>query len=344
MPPLRVPRPGSAAGPPLSVAACESAQLFAARAAARVPGFTIDDENAEAIAAIVQRLDGLPLAIELAAARVKLLPPEAILARLEHSLGLLVGGGRDVPDRQRTLRATIAWSYDLLSEGARRLLAACSVFRGGIGLGRHRGGLRRGRWTSGVPVLDALQELVDHSLLRLAAASAPVPRYSMLETVREFAAERLRTMPEADAVHAAHAAQFRRLADGSRPSAVLAGPGTASTCSSSSTTTSARPWTGTREHDPAPALAAGQPADRVLVRARALLGGQAAARRAARAGARTTIRRWIDGHERRGVARDRPGRLRRSRTLCSIAASPAPAPCTTRSARRSALFYRGRAG
>ena len=104
-----------------SVAACESAQLFAERAAALVPGFTIDDQNAAAVAGIVARLDGLPLAIELAAARIKVLPLEEILARLEHSLGLLVSSRRDAPDRQRTLRATIAWSYDLLSERARQL-------------------------------------------------------------------------------------------------------------------------------------------------------------------------------------------------------------------------------
>jgi non-specific serine/threonine protein kinase len=195
-----------------SVAECESAQLFAVRAAARVPGFAIDDQTAEAIAGIVQRLDGLPLAIELAAARAKLLPLETILARLEDSLGLLVGGARDVPDRQRTLRATIAWSYDLLSEGARRLLAASSVFRGGIGL-TNIAAVCAGAPELGVPVLDALQELVDHSLLRPAVASAPVPRYAMLETVREFAAERLSSMPEAAAVHEAHARQFHRLAD-----------------------------------------------------------------------------------------------------------------------------------
>ena len=210
VPPLRVPERETAwsAG---SVAACESAQLFAARAAARVPGFAIDDKNAEVIARVVKRLDGLPLAIELAAARVNLLPLETILARLEDSLGLLIGGARDVPDRQRTLRATIAWSYALLSDGARRLLAASSVYRGGISLPSITAVCGRAL-ESGAPVLDALQELVDHSLLRLAAASAPVPRYSMLETVREFAAERLSTMPEAAAVHAAHAAQFRRLA------------------------------------------------------------------------------------------------------------------------------------
>jgi predicted ATPase len=133
VPPLAV--PGEEARPTAaSLAACESVRLFAERAAAAVPGFAVDDQNAPAIAHIARRLDGLPLAIELAAARVKLLPPEAILPRLEHSLGLLTGGRRDVPDRQQTLRATIAWSYDLLTEEARRLLAVCSVFAGGASL------------------------------------------------------------------------------------------------------------------------------------------------------------------------------------------------------------------
>ena len=133
VPPLAVPDPGvrpTAA----SLGACESVRLFAERAVAAVPGFELDDENAPAVAEIARRLDGLPLAIELAAARVKLLPPGAILPRLEHSLGLLTGGGRDLPDRQQTLRATIGWSYDLLTEGAGRLLATCSVFAGGASL------------------------------------------------------------------------------------------------------------------------------------------------------------------------------------------------------------------
>jgi non-specific serine/threonine protein kinase len=210
VPALRVPDRGQARSAS-SVAECESTQLFAARAAARVPDFAIDDDNAEAIAAIVARLEGLPLAIELAAARVTVLPPATILARLEDSLGLLVGARRDVPDRQRTLRATIAWSYDLLSEGARRLLAGGSVFRGGMGLASITAVCER-TLDLGVPVLDVLQELVDHSLLRLAVASGRVPHYAMLETVREFAAERLSSMPEAAAVHEAHARQFHRLA------------------------------------------------------------------------------------------------------------------------------------
>jgi predicted ATPase len=203
-------RSGSAAAVLSALSSAESVQLFAARSAAAVPGFTVDDGNAAAVAGIVARLDGLPLAIELAAARVKLLPPQEILARLEHSLALLVSGGRDVPDRQRTLRGAIAWSYELLSDGARRLLAASSVFRGGIGLADIEA---VGASALGVPVLDALQELVDHSLLRLSASSVPAPRYVMLETVREFAAEQLRALPEAAAVHAAHAARFRQLSE-----------------------------------------------------------------------------------------------------------------------------------
>jgi predicted ATPase len=196
-------------------------RLFAERAAAVVPGFVVDEQNAAAVAQIVCRLDGLPLAIELAAARVRLLPPEAILERLEHSLGLLTGGGRDLPDRQQTLRATIEWSYDLLGEGGRRLLAGCSVFRGGIDLAviesvSAEAGI-------GVSVLDGLQELADQSLLRQLRASG-TPRYLMLETVREFAAERLAGTPDqAAGLRGAHAAAFLSMAgEVGRP---LTGPG-----------------------------------------------------------------------------------------------------------------------
>jgi predicted ATPase/DNA-binding CsgD family transcriptional regulator len=216
VPPLAVPRLGSHLST-AAVAGCEAVQLFAERAAASVPGFDIDDANAAAIAEITDRLGGLPLAIELAAARVKLLPPEAILARLEHSLGLLVSDRQDVPGRQRTLRATIAWSYELMSEDARRLLAACSVFRGGISLEIIETvvdqvvDLR-------MPVLDVVQELVDQSLLRPLARSGAAPRYVMLESVRQFAAERLADLSCAAAVHAAHAAAFWKLAsDLARP-------------------------------------------------------------------------------------------------------------------------------
>jgi non-specific serine/threonine protein kinase len=222
VPPLAVPDP-AARPTAASLAACESVRLFAERAAAAVPGFTVSDENAQALADIARRLDGLPLAIELAAARVKVLPPEAIVPRLEHSLGLLTGGGRDLEDRQRTLRATIAWSYDLLTEGARRLLATCSVFAGGASLEVIEA-ICEAAVDIGVPVLDGLQELVDLSLLRQVRSPRPSPaRYAMLETIREFAAGRLDAMPEAEQARGAHAAAFLALAEADgRPHAGLA--------------------------------------------------------------------------------------------------------------------------
>jgi predicted ATPase/DNA-binding CsgD family transcriptional regulator len=203
-----------------SLAACESVRLFIERAAGVVPGFMLDDENAPAVAHIACRLDGLPLAIELAAARVKLLPPQVLLPRLDHSLGLLTGGSRDLPDRQQALRATIAWSYDLLTEGARRLLAVCSVFAGGASLEAIE--TVCDAVDLGLPVLDGLQELVDQSLLRQVPGPGSV-RYAMLETIREYAAGRLEAMPEAEAVRDTHAAAFLTLveADG-RPHAGLA--------------------------------------------------------------------------------------------------------------------------
>jgi predicted ATPase/DNA-binding CsgD family transcriptional regulator len=208
VPPLAL--PPQAPVPSASVAACESVRLFAERATAVVPGFAVDEQNAATVAQIVRRLDGLPLAIELAAARVRLLSPEAILGRLEHSLGLLTGGGRDLPDRQQTLRATIEWSYDLLGDEGRKLLAACSVFRGGVPLKMVESVCARAG--AGVAVLDGLQELVDQSLLRPLQPSG-APRYLMLEIIREFAAERLAGTPHAARLRGAHAAAFLALAE-----------------------------------------------------------------------------------------------------------------------------------
>lgn len=210
VPPLPVPEAGAEASL-VSLAGSESTSLFLARARAVTPAFTVDDTNAVAVAGIVRRLEGLPLAIELAAARIKLLPPATILARLDDSLGLLVGGGRDLPDRQQTLRGTIAWSYDLTGDGARRLLAVLAVFRGGAALADLES-VCASSVDLGVPVLDALQELLDQSLLRLSSGSQQ-PRYAMLETVREFAAERLAERPAADLIYAAHAAVFAALAE-----------------------------------------------------------------------------------------------------------------------------------
>jgi predicted ATPase/DNA-binding CsgD family transcriptional regulator len=210
VPPLAVPDPGTRPTPE-ALAGCEAVRLFAERAAGVLPDFAVDEQNAAAIAQIARRLDGLPLALELAAARVKLLPPEAILARLEHSLRLLTGGGRDLPDRQQTLRATIAWSHDLLTEGARRLLAICSVFTGGASLEAIET-VCDAAADIGLPVLDGLAELLDQNLMRQVRRPGPV-RYALLETIREYAAERLDQLPAADRVRAAHAAAFLALVE-----------------------------------------------------------------------------------------------------------------------------------
>ena len=192
--------------PPLS----EAIQLFADRASASVPGFAVTDGNADTVGRIAERLDGLPLAIELAAARVRVLPPEAILERLDDSLALLVSDYRDVPDRQRTLRATIAWSHELLSEPAQRLFTVCSVFRGGIDLSVL--GDVCSAADLGGSVLDPLTELVDHSLLRR-TDDGQAPRFAMLETVREFAAEQFADATDLDVVRDAHSRVFLRLVE-----------------------------------------------------------------------------------------------------------------------------------
>jgi non-specific serine/threonine protein kinase len=213
VPPLEVPD----AALPRSVSAIansESVKLFVERASAMLPGFAVDAKNADALAQIVRRLDGLPLAIELAAARVKLLPPEAMLPRLEHSLGVLVTAARDMPERQQTLRSAIAWSYGLLTPAAQRLLATCAVFRGGASLECIES-------VCGTPVLQALEELVDHNLLR--RVDAPAPRFVMLETIREYAAERLADMPQEAAIRESQAAVFLALAEEARRQ--LTGPG-----------------------------------------------------------------------------------------------------------------------
>ncbi len=216
VPPLRVPDQRGATV--AEVAGCESVRLFTERARAAWPGFVLDEENADSIAKITQRLDGLPLAVELAAARVKLLPPVTLLARLEKALPVLVGGARDLPQRQQTLRGTIAWSYELLGAGAASVLAACSVFRGGISLEAAESvcaGL-------GIEVLAGLEELVDQSLLRRIDEPGD-PRYGMLFMVREYAAERLAETAERPRIEAAHAATFLALARAAGPG--LCGPG-----------------------------------------------------------------------------------------------------------------------
>lgn len=210
VPPLTLPAPGVGLQ---EVRASEAAELFVARASATRPDFELTTANAAAVEAITRRLDGLPLALELAAARVRLLPVEAIADRLGDVLDLLSGGARDLPDRQRTLRGAIAWSHDLLEPPLQRLFARTSVFRGGMEL-EHLEQVCGP--TLGVDLLDGLAELVDHSLLR-PDRTAPTVRFTMLETIREYAAERLADGTERGELRRRHATAFLELARTAAP-------------------------------------------------------------------------------------------------------------------------------
>jgi predicted ATPase len=148
----------------------------------------LTEENAASIAEICRRLDGLPLAIELAAVRVKLLAPAAILKRLEHSLNLLTGGAEDLPERQRTMRGAIAWSYDLLDVDEQKLLNRLSVFRGGLTL-EGAEAIGNAEADLSVDLLDVISSLVDKSLLAQREQADGEPRFRMLVVVREFAFE-----------------------------------------------------------------------------------------------------------------------------------------------------------
>ena len=188
-------------------------QLFIERARAVRPGFTVDNASAPAVAEICWRLDGLPLAIELAAARVRLFPPEALLARLEKRLSFLTGGARDAPARQRTLRDAIAWSHDLLDPEERAVLRRLAVFVGGFTLEAAEAVANPG---ATLDIVGLVERLCEHSLLRQEHAAGAEPRFRMLETVREFAAEQLTASGEEEATRDAHAAFFAALAEQAR--------------------------------------------------------------------------------------------------------------------------------
>jgi len=214
VPPLALPDlkalPGLAA-----LSQFEAVRLFIERAVAVKPDFQATNENAPAIAGICERVDGLPLAIELAAARVKLFSPQALLSRLEKSLSALGSGGRDAPARQQTLRGAILWSYDMLSAGDRRLLARLSVFARG-------GNLEQLEMVCGPAediggdVVDALDQLADQSLLRR-LPDFDEPRFLMLQTIRDFAMERLEESGEAHLIRDRHLKAFIALAQQAQP-------------------------------------------------------------------------------------------------------------------------------
>ena len=223
VPPLPVP-PIGAGGDAAEAQRCASVRLFVQRAQAASAGFELTSGNAGAVAEICRRLDGLPLAIELAAARVRLLPPQALLARLDDRMGLLTGGARDLPERQRTLRNTLDWSFDLLSAGEQALFARLGVFAGTFGLPAAEAVGAAGPADPGRAghVMDTLGSLVDSSLVQPQTRDGE-PRFGLLETIREYALERLRDGADWREAHDRHAAHFRALAEPAP--AELQGPG-----------------------------------------------------------------------------------------------------------------------
>jgi predicted ATPase/class 3 adenylate cyclase len=241
--PERVSPPSTQHPPPITQYAAVA--LFIQRAQAVKPDFAVTNANAPAVAEICYRLDGLPLAIELAAARIRILSPQALLARLEHRLTLLTGGARDLPARQQTLRDAIAWSYDLLSLAEQILFRRLAVFVGGCTLeaaeavcadlspdpSPTRGGqpnstaveqaplfprMEGGPGGSGLDMLEGVASLVEKSLLRH-EEPAGEPRYVMLETIREFGLERLAQAEELAALRRRHAAYCVTLAEQGEP-------------------------------------------------------------------------------------------------------------------------------
>jgi predicted ATPase/DNA-binding CsgD family transcriptional regulator len=213
--PLGLPDGAERSQSPLSSPAV---RLFVARAKEADASFNPDRADADAIAEICRRLDGLPLAIELAASRVRVLPPQALLARLERRLPILTGGAQDLPKRQRTLRSTIAWSYDLLSPADQAIFRRLSVFKGGFTLAaaEHVAAGPASDDDSST-VLDRLSSLADWSLLfrervRTDDGSHLDPRYELLTTVREFGFEQLEASGEAEAIKDRHATFYTDLA------------------------------------------------------------------------------------------------------------------------------------
>jgi non-specific serine/threonine protein kinase len=255
VPPLTTPdlgpgsgRPGQRPTRPVAPAdldGCEAVELFVQRARAVKPDFALTEANAADVAAICHRLDGLPLAIELAAARSKILSPPALLARLDRRLQVLAGGPRDLPARLQTMRDAIAWSYDLLPPEEQVLFRRLAVFAGGCTLEAAEAiseGLRPGApWAAGkglsgettsysvlspppkghpasvLDPLDGMASLVDKSLLRQEEQADGELRFRMLETIREFGVERLDAHGEAEATRRRHAAWALELAEQAEP-------------------------------------------------------------------------------------------------------------------------------
>jgi predicted ATPase/class 3 adenylate cyclase len=196
-------------------------RLFIERARAVKLDFELTDDNASSIVEICRRLDGLPLAIELAAARIRLLAPQAMLARLESRLKLLVGGARDLPARQQTLSAAIDWSYDLLNDGEKQLFRRLAVFQGGRTLEAIELVCSADNSLQ-IDVLDGIESLVSKSLLRQREADGEEQRFLMLETIHEYARQRLNESGETENLQNEHLSYYLRLAEQAEPE--LRGP------------------------------------------------------------------------------------------------------------------------
>ena len=215
VPPLTLPDLKSP--PPLeSLTQYEAVGLFVDRAQAVKPDFKVTNESAPAVAEICVRLDGLPLAIELAAARIKMLPPKAMLKRLGSRLKLLIGGARDLPERQRTLRSTIEWSHALLDEGEQLLFARLAVFSGGRTLEAIEA-ICDAEGDLPTDAFEGVSSLLDKSLIRQEVGSDGEPRFYMLETVHEFARKKLEESGADLEIKRAHARYFLALAEDAEP-------------------------------------------------------------------------------------------------------------------------------
>jgi predicted ATPase/DNA-binding CsgD family transcriptional regulator len=204
------------------VGAAPAVQLFVARAQAARPDFALTAANATTVAAICRRLDGLPLAIELAAARTRHLPAPALLHHLERPLPMLTGGPRDQPARLQAMRDAIGWSYDLLAADEQAFFRRLSVLAGGGSL-EAVAAVTAGAGEIGGDVLDGVRALVEQSLLIQSEAPPGEPRYGMLETIREFGLERLAASGEESATRSAHAAHYLALAEQAEPHLIASG-------------------------------------------------------------------------------------------------------------------------
>ena len=225
VPPLPLPKAEDLASGDVMEHYSPAVELFRQRAQAVTPTFELTATNALTVARICQKLDGLPLAIELAAARLKLFSPQSLLARLDRGLQLLTGGARDLPERQQTLRDTIAWSYDLLDAGEQALFCRLAVFAGGCTLEAAEAVCGSGAVEQTESnLLETLASLIDNSLL-VSRSEGSVrqegeePRFMILETIREYALERLELSGEAEEAHRKHSQYYLALAEAAQPQA-----------------------------------------------------------------------------------------------------------------------------